>query len=283
MSKTDYMDRTIDIINERQELNDWIRRSIELFETTPYLDNILSVYPLQTARPERLEDRLRRRVISAHQGRRTQELIEILRNEIKFPYDEPIWYLIKNIEGCLENNPQQILRIADSLYAMTAEETVIRLESAPKLNTQMGPMFTNWLRNNFSLLEINEFRNSTEGIHILNSSEEIGKNFVNNELSQDLSKRPDLVAKVNETYIVGEAKWIGSPGGNQNKQVVEVINFCRNQRGNVIRVGVIDGFPWSIRKAGGELINDKTCVQVQECEYDILSALLLSDYLNSFL
>ena len=72
------MDRSIDIENEREELNEWVLKSIELFEDTPYLDNILEVYPLQTARPERLEDRLRRRIISAHQGRRTRELIEIL-------------------------------------------------------------------------------------------------------------------------------------------------------------------------------------------------------------
>ena len=277
------MDRTIDIENNRNELNEWVLKSIELFETTPYLDNILDVYPLQTAIPERLDAQLRRRIISAHQARRTNELIDILKNEVKFPYDEPLWYLIKNIDGCLQNNPQQIQRIADSLYAMTPEETVIRLESAPKLNTQMGPMFTNWLRNNFDLLELDDFRNSNEGIVVLQSSEEIGKTFVNSELRQNLEKRPHLVAKVNDTYIVGEAKWIGSPGGNQNKQVVEVINLCRNQRGNVIRVGIIDGFPWAIKKSNGEIINDKTCVQVQESEYDILSALLLREYLESFL
>lgn len=277
------MERTIDIENNRDELNEWVLKSIELFENTPYLDNILDVYPLQTAIPERLDAQLRRRIISAHQARRTNELIDILKNEVKFPYDEPLWYLIKNIDRCLQNNPQQIQRIADSLYAMTPEETVIRLESAPKLNTQMGPMFTNWLRNNFDLLELDDFRNSSEGIVVLQSSEEIGKTFVNSELRQNLEKRPDLVAKVNDTYIVGEAKWIGSPGGNQNKQVVEVINLCRNQRGNVIRVGIIDGFPWAIKKSNGEIINNKTCVQVQESEYDILSALLLREYLESFL
>ena len=277
------MDRSIDIENERDELNEWVLKSIELFEDTPYLDNILEVYPLQTARPERLEDRLRRRIISAHQGRRTRELIEILQTEVKFPYDEPLWFLIKNINGCLNNNPRQIQRIADSIYAMTAEETVIRLESAPKLNTQMGPMFTAWLRANFEMLNLDKFRESEEGIFVLNSSEEDGKNFVNNELHQDLRKRPDLVAKVNQTYIVGEAKWIGSPGGNQDKQVDEVLDFCRSQRGNVIRVGIIDGFPWAIEKTNGAIINFKTAGQVQESEYDIICSLLLEEYLESFL
>ena len=276
------MNRSIDIEEERGELNEWVLKSIELFENTPYLDNILEVYPLQSASPERLDNRLKRRIISAHQSRRTNELISILQNEVKFPYDEPLWFLMKNIQGCLENNPIQIQRIADSLYSMTADETVFRLESAPKLNTQMGPMFTNWLRENFNLLNIDDFTNSTEGIHILNSSEQDGKTFVNEVLNQNLAKRPDLVAKVNNTYIIGEAKWIGSPGGNQNKQVVEVLNLCRDQRGDVIRIGIIDGFPWATKNNVDNIINDKTVVQVQESEYDIISALLLNDYLSSF-
>ena len=277
------MNRTIDIENNRNELNKWVLKSIQLFENTSYLDNILDVYPLETARPVRLDIQLRREIISAHQSRDTQKLIRILQNEVKFPYDEPLWYLIKNIQGCINNNPIQIQRIANSLYAMTAEETVIRLESAPKLNTQIGPMFTNWLRKKFTLLNIEDFKKSKIGIFVLDASEIAGKAFVNNELNQDFAKRPDLVAKVNETYVVGEAKWVGSPGGNQNKQVVEVIDLCKNQRGAVLRVGIIDGFPWAVKKSDGTLINDKTCVQVQECEYDVVSALLLNEYLESLL
>ncbi|MFP4025380.1 MAG: hypothetical protein ACLFVR_12725 [Thiohalospira sp.] len=277
------MERIIDIENNKEQLNLWVLKSLELFQNTSYLDDILEVYPLQTANPVRLDNNLRRRIILAHQDRRTNDLIEILRHEIKFPYDEPLWFLIKNVPGCFENNPRQIERIAKSLYSMTAEETVIRLESAPKLNTQMGPMFTNWLRRSFQLLEIDEFIDSSDGIFILDSSEEIGKNFINNELKQNLEKRPDIVAKVNKTYVIGEAKWIGCSGGNQNKQVVEVINFCRNQRGDVRRIGVIDGYPWAVYKADGNLINDKICVQVQESEYNLISALLLNDYLESLI
>ncbi|MBS1635688.1 MAG: hypothetical protein JST26_07170 [Bacteroidetes bacterium] len=277
------MERTIDIENDLDDLNQWVRQSIELFQTTPYLDNINEVYPLQIAAPERIDGTLRRRIIMAHQARRTNELIDILKGLVKFPYDEPLWYLIKSIEGCQDSNPQQIQRIADSLYAMTAEETVIRLESAPKLNTQMGPMFNSWLREKFDLLNIDRFRSSRRGIYILDSSEEEGKTFINRELRQNLKKRPDLVAKVNSTYVIGEAKWIGSPGGNQDKQVEEVLDFCRSQRGGVIRVGIIDGFPWAIKNTNGSVINFKAAVQVQESEYDILSALVLENYLNELL
>lgn len=277
------MDRSIDIENEREELNEWVLKSIELFETTAYLDNLLEIYPLETAVPIHLEPRLRRRIVSAHQGRRTDELIAILQGEVKFPYDEPLAYLIKEVENCRQSNPRQINRIANTLYAMTADELVVRLESAPKLNTQMGPMFTNWLRNNFELLNIEDFEESTEGIFVLSSSEEEGKTFVNEKLNQDLRKRPDLVAKVNRTYVIGEAKWIGRSGGNQNNQVRDVLDFCRDQRGEVMRVGIIDGFPWATRKINGSIINDKINVLVQEFPYDIVSALLLEEYLETYL
>jgi hypothetical protein len=277
------MNRTIDIENERDQLNEWVLRSIELFENTPYLDNILEVYPLESSRPNRIGERLRRRIINAHQDRRTDELIQILQGQIKFPYDEPLWFLMKNIGNCLQNNPQQKLRIAESLYSLTADEVVFKLEEAPKLNTQMGPMFTAWLRRNFNLLNLNEFEQSYEGVFILNSSEQEGKDFVNDVLNQNVSKRPDLVAKVNNRYVIGEAKWIGSPGGNQNKQIVEVINLCRDQRGNVIRIGIIDGYPWATQNSDGGTLYEKTAVMTQECEYNLISALLLEDYLNSII
>ncbi|MEX0968741.1 MAG: hypothetical protein WD077_16025 [Bacteroidia bacterium] len=277
------MDRTIDIENETHDLNEWILKSIQLFERTPYLDNLLEVYPLESAVPVHLDPHLKRRIISAHQGRRTNELISILQGETKFPYDEPLAYLIKEVQNCLGSNPKQMHRIANTLYAMTADELLVHLESAPKLNTQMGPMFTTWLRNNFELLNMEDFQESMEGIFILSSSEEEGRIFINNVLNQNLGKRPDLVAKVNQTYIIGEAKWIGRSGGNQNNQVRDVLNFCRDQRGAVIRVGIIDGFPWATRKINNSIINDKVNVLVQEFPYDIVSALLLKDYLTTFL
>jgi len=166
---------------------------------------------------------------------------------------------------------------------MTAEETVVRLEAAPKLNTQMGPMFSGWLRRRFNLLGLTDFQRSNRGICMLDASEEIGKAFINDTLHQNLPKRPDLIAKVNRQIIIGEAKWIGQPGGNQEKQVQEVLNFCRHQRGNVIRIGVVDGFPWSIFNTNHRLVNSKEAVYIQESEYDIVSALVLEDYLQKFL
>jgi len=73
------MDRTIDI-NSKSNLNRWVERSIELFELTPYLDNILKIYPLSISAPIRLSSKIRRAIIIAHQSRNTKEF----KNFVKF-------------------------------------------------------------------------------------------------------------------------------------------------------------------------------------------------------
>jgi hypothetical protein len=274
------MKRRLDI-NDHDQFNRWVWRSICLFRETSYLDDIQGVYPFGIAVPERMRDAERREVIHAHHARLVEELLELLKKRVKFPYDDPVWYLIKNVRGCSDNNPAQLNRIASSLFAMTSDEVVTRLESPPKINTQIGPMFGAWVRKRFTSLRAEEFIDAEEGIYVLEASEEEGKRFVETHLGQDLAKRPDLIAKVNTQYVIGEAKWIGQPGGNQGKQVEEVIQFCGSQRGNVRRIGIVDGFPWVLYNANGTLIESKEAVVIQESPYDMLSALLLEEYLRA--
>lgn len=165
---------------------------------------------------------------------------------------------------------------------MTDEEVVVRIESQPKLNQQTGPMFNNWIRENFEIKSLDEFKKSKEGIIVLGESEETGRSYLSEDLNQNVEKRPDLIAKVNNKIVIGEAKWIGQSGGNQYKSVAEVLKFCGEQRGSVYRVGIIDGYPWVTKKAG-RITNDRICVEVQESTYNILSALLLNEYLEDLI
>ena len=165
------MERKLDIIQDSVRLNPWIKQSIDLFQNEAYLDRILDIYPFDVAAHQRLYYNFRRELISAHNQRNTELLVELLSTPKKFPYEDPVWYLLKNIRDCIEKNPEQIDRVARSLYNMTAEETVIRLEAPPKINTQVGPMFHTWLMSNFDSLPQDEFESSTEGIFILESSE----------------------------------------------------------------------------------------------------------------
>lgn len=273
--------RTINLDENFDQLNPWVQESINLFNDESYLDRIAAVYNYSADQPVRIEDNLRRQIRIAHNTRNDEALIRLLSQLDKFPYDEPFWYLLKNAPDFIDNNPEQVHRIAQILYSMTDEEVVVRIESQPKLNQQTGPMFNNWLMETFEVLNLEEFKESDSGKFVLSESEETGKNFLINDLNQNVSKRPDLIAKVDNRYIIGEAKWIGQSGGNQYKSVDEVLKFCRNQRNNVLRIGIIDGYPWVTRKASGSIVNDRICVEVQESTYNMMSALLLDDYFDS--
>lgn len=275
------MERTIDIENEFDRLNIWVQRSIEIFNGLDYLDQVGEVYDFGIGRPDRLEEDLRNQIITTHVNQNDEELIRLLRLVKKFPYDEPFWYLLKNQDGFINNNPNEVNRIASTLYNMTPEEVVVRLESPPKLNQTIGPKFNGWVNRRFETVNIEEFEDSNSGIIVLGETEEVGRNFVVEDLGQELEKRPDLIAKVNERYIIGEAKWIGTSGGNQGKSVTEVINFCRNQRGNVLRIGIVDGFIWMTHTNTGSVIKDKNCVRIQETNFNMMSTLLIDQFLES--
>lgn len=274
------MKRTINLSDE-SKFNKWVLRSIKLFNETSYLDDIAKVYPFSASMPYRLDSETSRKIRMAHSSRDTDLLFDLLMSESKFPYEDPLWYMLKNVKSCYNKNPSQKSRLANSLYAMTDSEVIIRLESAPKINTQIGPMFGNWLKNNFNSLSPLQFELSEKGLHILDATEQVAMSFVKDKLGQNLKKRPDLVAKNNNIYIIGEAKWIGQPGGNQEKQVQEVINFCKDQRHSVRRVGIIDGFPWALYNTKDTVFENKESVYVQESVHDLLSALLLKEYLLS--
>lgn len=260
----------------------WVQRSLALFDGPGYLDGLQTVYPLRVAVQNRLSDQTRRNLIRLHNERDTENLLAALARLDKFPYEDPMWFLMKNVRGQLASNPIHRNRIASALYAMTAEEMLVRLEAAPKLNTQMGRMFSDWLNNNFTALTKDEFLSSRQGIYILRASEPEAYRIVKNDLGQnDLPKRPDLVAVKNGQFVIGEAKWIGSPGGNQEKQTKEVEEFCSRQRGNVRRIGIVDGYPWAVNRVSGSIFSTKEVVRIQESNYSILSALLLKDYLDS--
>jgi hypothetical protein len=277
------MKRSIDLDEDFDKLNPWIQKSINLFYETNYLDKIAEVYNYSLGTQDQIEADLRRLIRRAHNQRNDLELLNLLGDLGKFPYDEPFWYLLNNVDGFIEKNPNQVHRIAENLYRMTDEELVERIESESKLNQQTGPMFKNWLESNFEVCELNEFKESSDGIVVLGESEESWKRYLINELNQNVSKRPDLVAKANNRVVIGEAKWVGQSGGNQGGSATEVVGFCSQQRNNILRIGIIDGYPWITRNPSGSIKNDRICVEIQEAPYNIMSALLLEDYLEGLI
>ena len=98
--------------------------------------------------------------------------------------------------------------------------------------------------------------------------------YANRELGCNLSKGIDLLAKAGGNYIIGEAKFLTDSGGHQNAQFEDALRLVRGEDGRAIRIAVLDGVVW----ISG---NTKMFKTVSELEKNIMSALLLKDFLES--
>jgi hypothetical protein len=274
------MKRRYNLTEQPDSFNTWVTKSIKIFAETNYLDKLIEIYPFSWSEAKGIDEDLRRKISLALNREDGQELMKLLLLTDRFPYEEPLWHTLKNAKGAWENNPKQLERIAANLLKMKKQEFFARIDAPPAVHTQLGPKFNNWLAQRYDRVDATTFEASTKGIAVLGGSESIGLSFVKDILRQKLDKRPDLVAKVDTTYILGEAKWVGNSGGNQEKQVNEVLRFCAGSYNNVRRIGIIDGFPWMHETKKGRITGAKEAVMVQETEYPIMSALVLPDYLD---
>ena len=89
-----------------------------------------------------------------------------------------------------------------------------------------------------------------------------------------LAEGARCLAKTPAGYVVGEAKFITTKGGNQDKSFREVLeSFLQSEEGTAVRIGVLDGVVWLER--GGMYGTIRTV------ENNILSALVLQEFLES--
>jgi hypothetical protein len=154
---------------------------------------------------------------------------------------------------------------------------VINGASAPKeANTTRGNQFGSWLRERFRYVDLEGFKKSKSGVVILDTNELDAKNFCNTEMGIGISKRPDLVAKAGRRYVVGEAKFLSSTGGNQGRAFDDGINLANNASGHAYKVFILDGIHWIER--GSDQFR-----RIEHSSSSIFSVLLLKEFLESLL
>ena len=264
-------------------MNKWISKSIRLASGPGYLDRLYEVYPVKQASQRPLNVALWQDVRAEFENENFEKVIELLidsRNEI-FPFkDGYIGYLRKHKEA-IYTNPNQIRRIATILKDMTFEGVMEACSRPKESNQTIGPMFRNWYRNNserlgLEVLDIKDFCNTSRDA-ILDASDNTMKEFAKTNLGYSVDKGLDFIARVNNTYVIGEAKWITTPGGNQDKSLLDARTMATDPglHKNVIPIMILDGVLY-LERSGGlyrRLTGDFN-------ELNIMSALILGEFLN---
>lgn len=111
---------------------------------------------------------------------------------------------------------------------------------------------------------------------ILDASDSEMLNWAKSTVNYTRNKGLDFVARFNGKYIIGEAKFLTDFGGHQNAQLEDAISTINTPNTKAIMIAILDGVLYI---KGNNKMHSKLIEESQK--HDILSALLLRDYLYS--
>jgi len=254
-------------------MNEWAIRTLDLVNNQDYLDRLQEVYPHEEGERDVDPDVLDAIKTSFEDGD-DETLLDQLLDLEKFPYKDSYIAFLRTDRSAIHRNPETVQRITARLYDMGIEGLIAGITQPKEANTRRGNQFRNWAKDNFDWVSRLEFQASRSGIVMLDASEQEARNFCNTVMGVGISKRPDIVAKAGRNYVVGEAKFLSSTGGNQGRAFDDGMNLATNSSGNAYKIFVLDGIHWI--QTGSD--------QYHRIEYGtaaVFSALLLQDFLDA--
>ena len=264
-------------------MSEWVDRSIDEASKSGYLDRLHAVYTIGRAVERSLPKGMARGIAEAHDNHDQESLVRELLKLEKFPIDDPyVRYLAKE-ERALGENPETVKRIGDRLLEMPVDELLRRCREPKVINRQMGSMFRTWLgKLDYLMLSEAEFSTGEAAVYcgkpativLLKGTGRTLTKYANEKLSCGLDTELDLLARVHNEHIIGEAKYFGDFGGHQRGQFEKAVAFAHSVQGAAIRIVIFDGVIWLDRK-------NTMCQQVRRLQVPTMSALLLQDYLAS--
>jgi len=253
-------------------MNEWAKRTVRLAKTKDYLDRLYDIYPNDPV-PRDIDGANLNEIENCFKLKDCKSLLNKLLDLDKFPFKDSYVSFLRSDRSAIARNPKTAERICGVLYSMGFEKVKAGIIEPKEPNTRRGPQFANWLKSNFEHMNLDSFIGSEKGIVFLEDSEQRILDFCNTKLGVGLSKRPDFVAKSNMKYVVGEAKFLSSLGGNQGRGFDDAVKLSSNPSGRAYKVAIIDGVVW-IQSGSQEY------KKIEHASFYIFSALLLEDFLS---
>lgn len=254
-------------------MNEWSQKTLQLVTTQNYLDRLQEVYPHEENERE-IDETILNSIKLAFDERNDINLLNRLLDLDKFPYKDSYVGFLRKDRTSIERNPITVTRILNHIYEKEFEEIARGVTESMEANRRRGHKFSEWARRNYRLVRVEEFRSSREGIVLLDASEREAKDFCNQEMGVAINKRPDLVAKSGNYYVIGEAKFLSQSGGSQDRGFDDGMTLVRNTSGRAYKVFIMDGVYWIT--PGTEKYE-----QIVYGNHAIFSVLLLTEFLQN--
>lgn len=273
-------------------MNIWTQRSIELANQRDYLDQLFKIYPLSANERRDLNETTITQLKEIIAKRDSKELINLLLDQVKkgrdgethpFPIKYSYVSYLKNDRSAINRNPKTVERIAGYLYEMGLDGIIDKTSAPKETNRQMGPLFKNYIDKATLGVKVvkdeRTFMNCSEDM-IYNCTDSVGERFAKQYLGYRRNKGLDFIARINNTFIIGETKFLTDFGGHQDAQLNDAIDTLNTPlattRFNVKKIAIIDGVCY---------IKAKNKMFVTITKYPdsatILSAVLLREFLGS--
>jgi len=273
-------------------MNEWTQKTLNLVKTRPYLDMLMNIYPATLTARELLPKDILQLIVSLYKQNKRKELVELLLDlkAYPFPIEHPYASLLRHLnktvrKQVLLNNPKLIEILSNLLFNLGLDKILSGIQRPPDINRQMGPAFQNWLKGFFSQKHYAIFSKDLstcpeDKICFLDGrDEEIGCYITRNlgiTMENEKFER-DLLVRVGNIYVVGEARFLSTPGGSQTRDLDKTITFVEKVmelgREDFIAIALIDGIVWYHRPYVNEILKRAKDNIV------IMSALLLEDFL----
>lgn len=256
-------------------MNYWTQLSIDFANQRNYLDELFRVYPTIPEGIRDINKDLWLQVEDAFNENNNLDLLKILLKFDLFPIKDSYVAYLRRDNSAIVRNPDTVDRLCGRLYEMGLDKIYERCTEPKETNRQIGPLFRRWLNKGslgLQLVPSDQFTSSNENA-ILDASDNEMMNFAREHLNYTHDKGLDFVARFNNQYVIGEAKFLTDFGGHQNAQFNDAINTVTADV-NATTVAILDGILYI---KGKNKMHRKITDKSQD--YNIMSALVLREFL----
>lgn len=259
-------------------MNYWTELSIEYANQRNYLDDLFRVYPIIPDGIREISSDCWDAIEVNLKKKDNLALIKSLLQCELFPIKDSYVAYLRRDKSAAQRNPETINRLAGRLYEMGLDKIYEKCTESKETNRQIGPLFKRWINSGaLGILPValDEFE-STRKNAILSASDAEMASWCAENLNYTRNKGLDFVARFNNKYIIGEAKFLTDFGGHQNAQFEDAISTIETPNVNAIKIAILDGVLYI---SGTNKMHSQLLRKAEE--YDIMSALVLRDYLYS--
>lgn len=264
-------------------MNLWTRKSIELAAQSNYLDQLYRVYPMSINLRRELPLQTQNEIRIHLDNRDGKKLLHVLLKQEIFPIKDSYVAYLKRDKTAIDRNPATVSRLAGILIEMGFDEILDKTTVPKETNRQIGPLFKNWIASGaFGVPvtdNVDEFLNY-QGNIVFNAGDSAMEVFAKTHLGYQHNKGLDFIAKFNQTFIIGEAKFLTDFGGHQNAQFNDASATMRASLApcshRVKTIAILDGVLYIAGR--NRMFTDLARFDNNEV---VVSAVLLRDYLFS--